>query len=365
MSRPSEENIALQEVGQNPDRYRIIFEQCDFNQDGYISVRELVHFLSSDSERCRGLKKNNVRRIHKMADLNGDHSLDFHEFVELMERQDFKDIAGKYFAWYVHTLIPHSQPEAQRARSFRLHSYSTSYEEEEKTLDYSCCPPPIFMVLISALEFALFITDELTQTDSTLTGSGATGKYLLWDPAKKSEFWRYVTYMFVHIGYQHIIVNLIVQIILGVPLEMVNRSWKILHLYFLGGITGCLAHAIIDGNTRLGGASGGVYALLTAHLAQVIMNWKNVTAPFIQFSLFGILIVCDLGTSAYQRYYLNVFTSVGVTCHVGGAVAGFLVGIYTLRNIEITKAEKYFWWIALFLYIILMVVLIVLNVIRY
>ncbi|KAG5892778.1 hypothetical protein JTB14_007993 [Gonioctena quinquepunctata] len=361
MARPREENIALRETGQDSELYRYIFDQCDSNRDGYISVKELDVFILSDPERCRTLKKKNVRKLHNMADSNGDEFLDFDEFVDLLNNESIRDVADKYFTWYVNALVP--QPRL--APRLELRSLGRARlgdaEEEERTLDYSCCPPPIFMILISLLQFGLFITDELTQTDSTLTGSGATGRYLLWDAEKKSEFWRYVTYMFVHIGYQHIIVNLVVQILLGVPLEMVNRSWKILHLYFLGGITGCLAHAVIDGN-RLGGASGGVYALLTAHLSQVIMNWKNVTAPFLQFIIFGILIVFDLGASSYQRYYLNLTSNVGVTCHLGGAVAGFLVGIYTLRNVEITKAEKYFWWIAVFLYLILMVVLITLNV---
>lgn len=66
-------------------------------------------------------------------------------------------------------------------------------------------------------------------------------------------------------------VNLGVQLLLGVPLEMVHRWWRVLIIYCTGGIAGSLAHSVTDPRTRLGGASGSVYALLTAHIANVIM----------------------------------------------------------------------------------------------
>lgn len=69
----------------------------------------------------------------------------------------------------------------------------------------------------------------------------------------------------------HLIVNLIVQILLGVPLEMVHRGWRVVLIYFSGVLAGSLATSIVDPTVYLAGASGGVYALITAHVATIII----------------------------------------------------------------------------------------------
>lgn len=72
----------------------------------------------------------------------------------------------------------------------------------------------------------------------------------------------------------HIAVNVIVQILLGTPLEMVHRWWRILIIYLAGVISGSLLTSIVDPNVYLAGASGGVYSLLAAHIATIIMVCK-------------------------------------------------------------------------------------------
>lgn len=69
----------------------------------------------------------------------------------------------------------------------------------------------------------------------------------------------------------HLLVNLAVQILLGIPLEMVHKWWRVLLVYFAGVLAGSLATSITDPDVRLAGASGGVYSLITAHVASIIM----------------------------------------------------------------------------------------------
>ena len=59
--------------------------------------------------------------------------------------------------------------------------------------------------------------------------------------------------MFVHSGYFHIIFNILIQLVLGIPLEMVHRWWRILLVYFCGVIAGSLATSITDPNVYLAG----------------------------------------------------------------------------------------------------------------
>ena len=71
---------------------------------------------------------------------------------------------------------------------------------------------------------------------------------------------------FIHLG-----TNLVVQIVLGIPLEMVHGWWRLLIIYLAGVTAGSLGTSVSDPTVYLAGASGGVYALLLAHLASLIL----------------------------------------------------------------------------------------------
>ncbi|KAJ8985218.1 hypothetical protein NQ317_018247 [Molorchus minor] len=309
MSNENHEVIPLNDFNDTDTRYRAIFDRCDGNNDGYICVWELEDFVNSNNEDVKLIPRHVVGQIHKMADENGDRKLDYREFVQMIQHPDLQHIFGQY--------VTHS---------------------------------------------LFYLTDEINERGSTMTGTGITAQIFIYDPKKRHEFWRYLTYMFVHIGYAHLCVNLAVQLILGVPLEMVHKWWRVLTIYFAGVIAGSLANSITDPNCRLAGASGGVYALLTAHIACVIMNWSEMMFPYVQLLIYSIIVICDIGQSVYDRYFLDVHSQVGIAAHFGGALAGLLVGIYTLRNLQVTTREKYIFWGAVVLYVALMGAAIIINV---
>ncbi|XP_018574785.1 rhomboid-related protein 2 [Anoplophora glabripennis] len=331
--------------------YRHIFDTVDTNNDGYICVWELEDFINSSNEEANIVPRHVVKKIHKMADDNGDKKLDYREFVNMLEHPDLQHLFGQYVTSYVNFIVP---------RQKRAAVYGV--EDRQLIDEYTCCPPPVFMFLISILEVAFHLTDEITEKNSTLSGSGVTAQIFIYDPQRRHEVWRYLTYMFVHIGYTHLLVNLAVQLVLGVPLEMVHKGWRVLVVYFAGVLAGSLANSITDPRCRLAGASGGVYALLTAHIACAIMNWSEMMFPYVQITVYIVIVACDLGQSIYDRYFLKVQSPVGIAAHLGGAIAGLLVGIYILRNLQQTKTEKYIWWVALVLYILLMGAAIVINI---
>lgn len=77
--------------------------------------------------------------------------------------------------------------------------------------------------------------------------------------------------MFVHVGIMHIMMNLIIQIFLGVALELVHHWWRVALVYLAGVLAGSMGTSIVNPGIYLAGASGGVYALITAHIATIIM----------------------------------------------------------------------------------------------
>jgi rhomboid-related protein 1/2/3 len=80
-----------------------------------------------------------------------------------------------------------------------------------------------------------------------------------------------LTYRWFHLGF-----NLIVQLLVGLPLEMVHGSMRIGCIYLAGVLAGSLGTSIFDPDVYLVGASGGVYALLAAHLANVMINYHSM-----------------------------------------------------------------------------------------
>ena len=94
---------------------------------------------------------------------------------------------------------------------------------------------------------------------------------LLWNPVARVEFWRYLSYMFIHNGTFHLVFNCLMQIALGMLLETVHKFWRVGAIYLLGVLAGSLAHSMFDPYVALSGASGGCYALMGAHFATIII----------------------------------------------------------------------------------------------
>lgn len=100
--------------------------------------------------------------------------------------------------------------------------------------------------------------------------SGPFSQLFLYNPHRRYEAWRFLTYMFVHRGVAHIAPNLGMQLLLGLPLEVVN-GWRVIVVYLCGVLAGSLSTSISSPQTFLVGASAGVYALLTSYLAIIFL----------------------------------------------------------------------------------------------
>ena len=232
---------------------------------------------------------------------------------------------------------------------------------------YSCKPPPMFLFLISLVQIGIFIWHViiLNNRDQSVGPNGPpyVEGPLIFNPYKKWEVWRFLTYMLVHSGYFHIIFNLLIQLLLGIPLEMVHRWWRILLVYFSGVVAGSLATSISDPEVYLAGASGGVYAIIAAHLANVIFNWSEMEFPALRLIAFILLAGIDTGVAVYYRY-IEVDTQVGYAAHAAGAIVGFLLGIVVLRNLRVHTWERVLWWICLLLFLALFLAAIVWNAVE-
>jgi rhomboid-related protein 1/2/3 len=83
-------------------------------------------------------------------------------------------------------------------------------------------------------------------------------------------------------------------------------------VYLAGVAAGSMGTSIVSPNIYLAGASGGVYALITAHVASIIMNWQQMRSGVVQLFVFLIYIATDVGMSVH-RHLTDPYDRVGYT----------------------------------------------------
>ena len=239
-----------------------------------------------------------------------------------------------------------------------------------------------FMPLVTLIETIIFTYHCIhlsTEHGLTISWDGPVPycSVLIYDPYKRYQVWRYITYMFVHIGVLHYIFNMIMQLLVGVFLEMEQEDWKgsfrVMAVYFSGVIAGSLGTSIVNPNTYvagkysknflrnnffqiynynelyftiffIAGASGGIYALIAAHLSTMILNWKEDNAikirkvihkpmtKIIRIIFISFLTIHDFAIAIYETYVLKKDSQTGYIGHLCGAIAGILVGFFILKN---------------------------------
>ncbi|MEE6484983.1 hypothetical protein FKM82_014123 [Ascaphus truei] len=198
----------------------------------------------------------------------------------------------------------------------------------------NCLPPPVFIILISVAELAVFIYYAvwLPQEQWITLDSGVWHSPLIYRADKREEAWRFISYMFVHAGVEHIIGNLFVQLVLGIPLELVHKGHRIGLVYLAGVIGGSLASSIFDPLLALVGASGGVYALIGGYFMNSIVNFKEMVplCGIFRILLIVIIVLTDVGFALYRRYIVHATgPQVSFVAHFAGGLAGMSIG-YTV-----------------------------------
>ncbi|XP_043268251.1 protein rhomboid isoform X2 [Venturia canescens] len=342
----------------NDAHWREIFAKYDLDNDGRISYQELKAMVHG-STYSNDIPARVVRLMMDKADLDDSGYLEFPEFIAMIHRKDMQGVFGHYLQRYVHKMVP-QRPCVSGSGGTQTARYSSDSPDGQYEEEYSCRPPAVAMIIISIIEIILFMYDAINQKVPTVEGSAAT--VFIYNPYKRYQAWRYLTYMFVHVGAFHLVVNLLVQVMLGIPLEMVHKWWRVLVIYLAGVVAGSLGTSVSDPGVFLAGASGGVYALITAHVATILMNWSQMEFAILQLCVFLVITIVDVTQAVYYRYVLGTNDQIGYVAHLTGAIAGLLVGINVLRNLEVKTWEKAVWWASIVTYTALMTAAILWNI---
>ncbi|KFM76449.1 Protein rhomboid, partial [Stegodyphus mimosarum] len=125
---------------------------------------------------------------------------------------------------------------------------------------------------------------------------------------------------------------------------MVHKWWRVMLVYLGGVLAGSLGSSLSDPAVYLAGASGGVYALIAAHLANVIINFKEMTFGWARLVALLVFGGTDIGVAFYSRYVEEDRNKTSYAAHIAGALAGLMIGIVCLRNLRIRKWETILGW---------------------
>ncbi len=156
------------------------------------------------------------------------------------------------------------------------------------------------------------------------------------DGIKHWQLWRGVTYIFLHGGFFHIFVNMLVLFMFGKEMELVLGTKRFVSLYLGSGILGGVGWIILSGNSAgyCLGASGAVFGIIGAFAA--MFPAQKITLLL----LFVLPVTMTARTMAIGLGVISVFSLIGTDGNIAHAahLAGGLAGYFYGRNIRMATA---------------------------
>ena len=136
------------------------------------------------------------------------------------------------------------------------------------------------------------------------------------------EYYRLFSSMFMHFGFEHLVNNMVMLLVIGFTLEREIGTIKFLIIYLFSGLGGNLLSAVWDmmsGSFAVSaGASGAVFGIVGALLYVAIRNRGRIGDVSGRGLAFMVILSLYYG-----------FTSGGVDnfAHIGGLLSGFILSV--------------------------------------
>jgi rhomboid protease GluP len=189
-------------------------------------------------------------------------------------------------------------------------------------------PVTIVLIIINILVFLWLTVNGGSTNTATLVTYGAKYTPLI----VAGQWWRLLTAGFLHIGIQHLVINMLTLYFLGLYLESILGSVRMLLVYLMSIIGGNVLSAVLAANSVSAGASTGIFGLFGAFIFLGAEFHEN---PLIHqlARQFLILVIFNL--------VADLMPGIDMAGHVGGLVAGFfmtaVVGAPKLGQISLIK----------------------------
>lgn len=213
----------------------------------------------------------------------------------------------------------YSEQEVEEMNKAALH-HAVKEAKAEKEILFN--GKPFFTYAFMTIQIVVFLWLQIhggSTNNSTLMKYGAKVNQLIY----QGEWWRFITPVFIHIGFMHLAMNTLALYFLGVTVERIFGNVRFPFIYLFAGLTGVIASFIFSPNLSAG-ASGAIYGCFGALL------YFGIIYPKLFSRTLGMNLIIVLAINLVFS-----FTAAGVdnAGHLGGLAGGFLAaGIVHFPN---------------------------------
>lgn len=169
--------------------------------------------------------------------------------------------------------------------------------------------------LILGVILALFLAMEWrggSENVLTLIDFGA----IYSESGESHEWWRYISAVFLHIGWRHLLFNGFALYVFAPPLERLMGSWHYLGFFLAAGFAGNAVSMLFSATPFVSaGASGAIYGIYAAYLFLALFRKEVLDAGTRQ----TVTTIVAVGL-----VYSIAVPNVNLYAHLGGLVGGFL-----------------------------------------
>mmetsp|Transcript_28715 Transcript_28715/g.46244 ORF Transcript_28715/g.46244 Transcript_28715/m.46244 type:complete len:782 (+) Transcript_28715:119-2464(+) len=159
-------------------------------------------------------------------------------------------------------------------------------------------------------------------------------------------FYRSILYQCTHLGFSHVLGNVLITWALGIGLEKLHGHATFIGCFLLGVIGGSYFFFVSDAHRIVAGMSGGVYAVLGMRIGNLMLNWTEKRQPLLE----SMLITFWLGWDLIN--YLHIVdkdanaATMSYSTHMGGMYTGCLLMFLFGHNLNRRRFEVHLKFIA-------------------
>jgi rhomboid protease GluP len=157
------------------------------------------------------------------------------------------------------------------------------------------------------------------------------GDVLLWGAnvgpyTLSGQWWRLLTYMFLHGGLMHIAFNMWCLWDLGALCESLYGRWIFGAIYLATGIGGGLASVAWNPHAFSVGASGAIFGLAGALIASFYLGEFSLPKAALSGTLRSLVFF-----AGFNLFFGGMFQGIDNACHIGGLITGLILGALIAR----------------------------------
>ncbi|MFW5966050.1 MAG: rhomboid family intramembrane serine protease [Persicimonas sp.] len=149
----------------------------------------------------------------------------------------------------------------------------------------------------------------------------------------QGEYFRLISANFLHGGWLHLILNGVALFFLGLALEKLMGSWRMMLVYLVGGLGGAIGSYLAGPGAMSVGASTAIFGLFGGFLALHVRFWDDLTPPFRQSVQWWVFMI---GINAALPLIVPI---VDYMAHLAGFVTGFAVAYAMLLPMDSLKPD--------------------------